>query len=54
VHRDSTMTAFSFSNRIASILLRTIGQKRKHSLLQRFGLHLSASNTAILVIVTRQ
>jgi hypothetical protein len=44
------MTAFSPSNRIASIFVRTMGQKRWHTLLQRFGLHLSASNTAIRVI----
>lgn len=28
VHRDSTITGFSFSKRIASMRLLTIGQKR--------------------------
>jgi hypothetical protein len=31
--------------------LRTIGQNLSHGLLQRFGLHLSTSNTATLVMV---
>jgi len=52
VHRDSTITGLSFSNRMASIWLRTMGQKRKHNLPQRFDLHLSASNTATLVMVS--
>jgi hypothetical protein len=51
VQSDSTITGFSFSNFMASMRLLTIGQKRWHSLPQRFGLHLSASNTATRVII---
>jgi hypothetical protein len=52
VQRDSTITGLSFSKRMASMRLRTIGQKRWHILLQRFDLHLSASNTATLVMIS--
>jgi len=51
VQSDSTITGWFPSNRMASTLVRTMGQKRWHNLSQRFGLHLSKSNTAMRVIV---
>jgi hypothetical protein len=48
----SAMIALLPSTLMASTLLRTIGQKLTHSELHFLTLHLSSSNTAILVIVS--
>jgi hypothetical protein len=49
--RTSEIMGLPASNLTASTLLLTCGQNRWHSLLQRFGLHLAKSMTAILIVI---